>query len=161
MGPVWGPWPRRVGWRMCQIGKPTPPLAFSRITTYSGLYMQNIPDYESMLKMDLTEFEHILMSRIETDRPNLLREMTDHEDKTWSFAKSIDPNKATNGYTTLMYSVFDKEKQIRTIDVLDQLSVATREYLPEDQDSQTGLVEKALMARAAVDWVATQKSLRT
>ena len=114
-----------------------------------------------MLKMDLTEFEHILMSRIETDRPNLLREMTDHEDKTWSFAKSIDPNKATNGYTTLMYSVFDKEKQIRTIDVLDQLSVATREYLPKDQDSQTGLVEKALMAKAAVDWVATQKSLRT
>ena len=111
-------------------------------------------DYESMLKMDRPEFEKLLTYRIYNDRQNLLNEMTAHEDKTWSFAKSMRPDAPKKQYAELMYSVFDMEKQTGAVDTLDKLTQATQPYMSKDDKSvQAGLVEQTLMAKAATEGI--------
>lgn len=116
--------------------------------------------YEKILKLKRSDFEKVFTARLNHDRTNLLQEMIDHEDKTYSFAKSYKEEN-TKGYGALAYNVFVRDKSLHTTDVLDKLDAVTKPYMQEHGEDISGkgtIVDNIICAKGAVDWAASHKA---
>lgn len=109
---------------------------------------KNNPTYDEMLKMNGDDFKKWIIVRSEKpNREKLLQEMTDHETRTHSFAKTARAEITPTEQAVL--NVFNKDKSVEVADFLDRLSKIASEDGSEEKD----LVQDAIFAKAASDHV--------